>query len=305
MKKSFFILSAALLFSACGHQSSKTAPNDTTASSETTKITSSDTILDTPKDSLRVDGTTAATARPNEVIFNGTIVSTPQRCASVAMTMGGVVKRTSLLPGQFVNKGQLIAVIDNPDFITLQQTYLEAHAQTEFLKTEYERQQSLSAQQASPQKKAQSSKADYLSMKSKLDASAAQLALLGISTSKLIAHGIQLYLPVKAPISGYVTNLKINVGKYVTPGEEMCQIIDKSNFLLCLTAYEKDLSKLRINALIQFRINGMESQTFNARIFSIGQNVDKVNRSLEVYARILNANKHFRPGMYVSARFVH
>lgn len=35
---------------------------------------------------------------------------------------------------------------------------------------------------------------------------------------------------------------------------------------------------------VQFRVNGMGTQTFNGTVISIGQKVDEVNRSLEVYA---------------------
>ena len=139
-------------------------------------------IADIPTDTVttQVDGITSATSKPNQVSFNGTIVLPPQRQATVALTMGGVVKHTSLLPGQQVRQGALLATLENPDFIALQQTYLDSHAQAEYLQAEYERQKILSTEQAASQKKFQQSKADYLSMKSKLEATAAQLTLLGI-----------------------------------------------------------------------------------------------------------------------------
>ena len=110
-----------------------------------------------------VDAITSATSRPNQVSFNGRIVLPPQRQATVALTIGGVIKNTSLLPGQHVTKNSVIATLENPEFITLQQTYLDSHAQTEYLRMEYERQKNLSAEQAASQKKFQQSKADYLS----------------------------------------------------------------------------------------------------------------------------------------------
>jgi cobalt-zinc-cadmium efflux system membrane fusion protein len=303
MKKSTYLLFLAAALAACGNKAPKTAQTAADSSSvDTAGIEMADTTT-TALDTMKVDGTTAATAKPNEVLFNGTIVLSPQRHATVAMTMGGVVKRTSLLPGQYVRKGQTVAVIENPEFISLQQNFLESYAQIEYLKKEYDRQRTLSTQQASPQKKAQSSKADYMSMKSKLDASSAQLRLLGISPARLLHSGIEMYLPVKAPISGFVSNLKINIGKYVNAGDDMCEIVDKSNPLICLTAYEKDLAKLRNGLSLEFRANGLGMRTFRAQIISVGENIDKVSRSLEVYARVLTPNVKFRPGMYVTARY--
>jgi len=109
-------------------------------------------------------------------------------------------------------------------------------------------------------------------------------------------------LEVKAPLSGYVAGLSINLGKYVNAGEPICDVIDKGETLLCLTAYEKDLADLSIGNQVQFRVNGMGKETFHAVLISIGQEVDETSRSLEMYARVKETNPRFRPGMYVSAR---
>lgn len=283
-----------LVFVACNS-------NQESATAEATVITTA-VSESTPSDSVQVDGITSATSKPNQVSFNGTIVLPPQRQATVAITMGGIVRNTSLLPGQYVQKGTLLATLDNPDFINLQQSYLDSHAQTEYLKTEYERQKALSSEQAASQKKFQQSKADYLSMQSRLEAAAAQLSLLGVSPANLLKDGIQPLLQVKAPISGYVGSVNMNIGKYIQPGDALCDIIDKTSPMLCLTTYEKDVADMAAGNEVQFRVNGMGKTVFHAVIVSIGQQVDPVNRSLEVYARIKDANQQFRPGMYVTAR---
>lgn len=249
----------------------------------------------------QVDAMTSATSKANQVSFNGRIVLPPQRQATIALTIGGVVKHTSLLPGQHVAKNAVLATLENPEFITLQQTYLDSHAQTEYLQAEYERQKNLSAEQAASQKKFQQSKADYLSMKSRQDAAAAQLTLLGIHPETLLKNGIQPLLEVKSPISGYAANVAMNIGKYINPGEALCEVIDKTSPMLCLTTYEKDLADMRVGSPVQFRANGLGKQVFHATVISIGQKVDEVNRSLEVYATIKDADSQFRPGMYVTA----
>ncbi|WP_220576225.1 efflux RND transporter periplasmic adaptor subunit [Bacteroides sp. FSHCM14E1] len=278
------------------------ACKETKQTSETATTAPSIAKVQTDTTATQVDGITSATSKPNQVSFNGTIVLSPQRQATVALTMGGVVRNTSLLPGQQVQKGTLLATLENPDFIMLQQTYLDSHAQTEYLQAEYERQKSLSAEQAASQKKFQQSKADYLSMKSKLEATAAQLSLLGITPEELLKSGIQPLLQVKAPISGYISDVTMNIGKYIQPGEALCEVIDKSSPLLCLTTYEKDLTDMKVGSPVQFRVNGMGKTVFKATLVSIGQKVDETSRSLEVYARIDSTAPQFRPGMYVTAR---
>ena len=274
--------------------------NQQTTNNESAAIPVAETIADTIAQP-EVDAITSATSKPNQVSFNGRIVLPPQRQATIALTMGGIVKKASLLPGQWVAANSVIATLENPEFITLQQTYLDSHAQTEYLLAEYERQKNLSAEQAASQKKFQQSKADFLSMKSRQDAAAAQLSLLGVQTEALLKNGIQPLLEVKAPISGYAANVAMNIGKYINPGEALCELIDKSSPMLCLTTYEKDLADIQVGSPVQFRVNGMGTQTFHGIVISIGQKVDETNRSLEVYASIKEENVQFRPGMYITA----
>ena len=85
-------------------------------------------------------------------------------------------------------------------------------------------------------------------------------------------------------------------------GEPLCDLIDKSQTMVRLTAYEKDLAGMKVGSRVQFRVNGLGKTTFHATLVSIGQQVDDSNRSIELYAKVLDANPLFRPGMYVSAR---
>lgn len=291
MKRISYLLLFVFVLAACNR--TKEAPATTTPAP-------TDTVI--PADSVEVDAITSATSKPNQVSFNGTIVLSPQRQATVALTMGGIIKHTTLIPGQYVTRGALLATLENPEFISLQQTYLDSHAQTEYLQTEYERQKALSAERVASQKRFQQSKADYLSMKSRLEAASAQLSLLGVNPESLLKEGILPLLQVKAPISGYISNVSMNTGKYIQPGEALCEVIDKSAPLLCLTTYEKDLADMKTGNPVQFRVNGMGKTVFHATLISIGQEVDEVNRSLKVYARIDDVHPQFRPGMYVTAR---
>jgi membrane fusion protein, heavy metal efflux system len=294
-------LVALLLFSCnSGQNSEKVSNNDSVSTKDTAKAVST-----TPPDSANaLDATTSATAKPNEVVFHGTIVLSPEKHASVSVLMDGMIKHTSLLAGKYVRKGAIVASVVNQDFVDLQQTYLDSHAQVEFLRAEYQRQKTLASQKAASDKKLQQSKAEYLSMVSRLQASAVRLNLLGLNPGVILRNGIQPYLFVKAPVSGYVSNVSVNVGKYVHTGDALCEIIDKSSPMLKLTTYEKDITKLHVGSALQFKVNSMEEKTFNAVVVSVGQNVDPINRSLEVYARVTSRNVLFRPGMYVSVRLI-
>ena len=300
MKHTFLCVLAILTACDSSSDTKQEMPTSVTADSVTV-ISPDSTAYSQPYDSTSIDGTTAATAI-NKVSFNGTLIIPPQNFASVTMLMGGTIRSTNLLPGSYVKKGTLLATLDNLDFISLQQTFLESQAQTEYLKSEYNRQLVLSKEEVASVKKLEQSKADYLSMKSKMEAAAAQLSLLGISTQSLLKNGITPALEIKAPVNGYIGKVKVNVGKYLNEGDILCEIINKQETLLRLTTYEKDLKDIRLGAKVWFRVNGMGTKTFEAKLISIGQEVDETSRSLEVFAKVISEDPNFRPGMYVTAQ---
>lgn len=285
---------ALLLMTACN--SLKEQPKPMEQATDTT------TTMAEKVDTMQVDAITSATAIANPASFNGTLVIPPRNFATVSLSMDGIVKNLSLLPGTYIPKGAVLATLENPQFIELQQNYLDSHAQLEYLEAEYNRQTALSREEAASQKKYQQSKADYLSMKSRMQANAAQLRLLGIEPDTLLKSGIRSYLEVTAPIGGYISNVQANLGKHLSVGEPLCDIIDKSETMVRLIAYEKDLNGMKVGSRVQFRVNGLGKQTFHATLISIGQQVDDTNRSIELYAKVLDGSSIFRPGMYVSAR---
>lgn len=309
MKK--ILIPLTVLICACSNTGNDTTSADSTpAESEPAAIQQTDTLATTSAaesesyaaTEAEIDAASGATSVPNQTSFNGILVIPPQNRATVTLTMGGSIRSTSLLPGAYVKKGSVLATLENPDFIALQQSYLDSHAQNEYLRTEFERQQTLSREEASSQKRYQQSKAEYLSMRSRMDAAAAQLALLGIDTTQLLSNGIVPYLEVKSPISGYAANVNMNIGRHFDVGEPLCEIVDKSNMMLRLTAYEKDLHNLKVGDSVVFRVNGIDGKTFRGTITMIGQQVNNENRSIDVYVRILEQNPQFRPGMYATAR---
>ena len=298
MKSYFVYLTAALMMAACSGGNSSDVDSQTSDS-----VDKSDSVeIKANADSVGIDGVSSATNVANSPTFNGVIMVSPQQNATVSLTMGGKVHSLKVMPGQAVARGQVIASIDNPEYIDLQQTYLDASAQTEYLEKEYKRQSDLSANDASSQKKMQQSKAEYLSMHSRLSAAASRLKTLGVNPASVKLNGIQPYLLVKAPINGFVTNLNVNLGKYLDAGEPICDVINKSQPLIQLTVYERELNLMRVGRPVEFRVNGMGKKTFSAQIVSIDQSVDAKDYSIKVYAKVMASNSDFRPGMYIRAK---
>lgn len=292
MRKTTLLFATALVMMSCG---GKNEPSMAEMEEKADSV-----AADTVK--TEVDAVTSATNVANSPTFNGLISVAPNRFATVSLTIGGRIHSLNVMSGKAVARGQVIATLDNPEFIELQQTYLESKAQLEYLEKEYLRQKTLGQGEATSQKRVEESRADYLSMKSRTEAAATRLKALGISPSSVCTNGIRPYLPVVAPIGGFVGNLSVNLGKYVEAGMPICDVVNKSNPMLELTVYEKDITLMKVGDKLQFRVNGLGKSTFAATIVSIDQAVDKKDYSIKVYAKVSETNPQFRPGMYVRAK---
>lgn len=292
MRKTTLLFATALVMMSCG---GKNEPSMAEMEEKADSV-----AADTVK--TEVDAVTSATNVANSPTFNGLISVAPNRFATVSLTIGGRIHSLNVMSGKAVARGQVIATLDNPEFIELQQTYLESKAQLEYLEKEYLRQKTLGQGEATSQKRVEESRADYLSMKSRTEAAATRLKALGISPSSVCTNGIRPYLPVVAPIGGFVGNLSVNLGKYVEAGMPICDVVNKSNPMLELTVYEKDIALMKVGDKLQFRVNGLGKLTFAATIVSIDQAVDKKDYSIKVYAKVSETNPQFRPGMYVRAK---
>ena len=155
MKKIYLISTLGLFLLSCND------PQPASQQAEVAPAPATETVAQADS-TPQTDAVSAATNVAKSASYNGVITVPPQRQATVTLTMGGSIHSTSLLPGNHVSQGEVIATLENPEFIQLQQTYLESAAQTEYLEKEYNRQKMLSEQEAASQKRFQQSKADYL-----------------------------------------------------------------------------------------------------------------------------------------------
>ncbi|MFZ4402321.1 MAG: efflux RND transporter periplasmic adaptor subunit [Bacteroidales bacterium] len=230
---------------------------------------------------------------------NGLVAVAPQNFATVCAPMGGFVRSTNLIPGNTVTKGQVLAVIENQEFIDIQQNYLEAKNKLEFAETDYKRHNDLYKNDVYSQQNVQQVTADYKNLKAQVKALTQKLALIGINAAQLNEDNISREVKLIAPFSGYVKTVNVNIGKYVTPSDAMFEIVNTDHLFLELTLFEKDADKVAIGQKIKFLINN-ETEQHEAEIYQTGKTINP-DKTYKVYANVTDQCKNIIPGMYVNA----
>ena len=230
---------------------------------------------------------------------NGTVSVAPQNLATVCMPMGGFVKSTSLTPGSLVRKGQILAILENQEFIDIQQNYLEAKNKLVYAEAEYKRHSELYKDDVYSQKNLQQVATEYKNLKGLVKALEQKLSLIGINPAKLTEENISRSVPLVSPISGYLKAVNVSIGKSVSASDVLFEIVNSDKLFLELTLFEKDADKVTNNEKIRFYINN-ESEQHEAVIYQTGKSINN-DKTYKVYANVTGHCKNMLPGMYVNA----
>jgi cobalt-zinc-cadmium efflux system membrane fusion protein len=230
---------------------------------------------------------------------NGIISVAPQNFATVCMPLGGFIKTTTLLPGNSVTKGQVLAVIDNQEFVDVQQSYLEAKNKLAFAEADFKRHSDLYKNDVYSEQNVQQVTVEYKNLKALVKSLEQKLILIGINPEQLSEDNISSTVNLLSPITGFLKAVNINIGKYVSPTEVLFEIVNNDKLFLELTMFEKDADKVVRGQNVRFYINN-ETETHEAVITQTGKSVGQ-DRTFMVYANVSSVCKNLLPGMYVNA----
>jgi cobalt-zinc-cadmium efflux system membrane fusion protein len=231
---------------------------------------------------------------------NGKIDVPPQNMVSISFPLGGYLKHSKLLPGMHVSRGEVLAVMEDMQFIQLQQDYLMAQAKLTYLQPEFQRQKELNREKAASDKILQQTQSDYESQKVLLKGLKAKLNLIGINADNLNEDNISRSVNIYSPIDGYVSTVYVNIGKYVSPTEVLFDVVDPKDIHLNLTVFEKDISRLSVGQQVTAYTNDKPSRKYIADILLIGKNISG-ERAVEVHCHFDKYDKALLPGMYMNA----
>lgn len=241
---------------------------------------------------------------PITITANGMIDAPPENKAEVNATMGGYIKSTPLLVGNQVKKGQSLVTIENPEFITLQQEYLEIKEQLVYLKSEYERHKILFKEKITSQKNYLKTESEYKTAKAKYNGLRKRLSMLNIAPSNVDNGIITSTTKIYAPIGGSITKMNVTKGSYVSAATPILEIINNEHLHVELTVYEKDIMKIKKDQEILFKIPEASSETYKGKVHLIGKSIQE-NRTITVHGHMENETENnFLTGMFVDANII-
>ncbi|MBV8327309.1 efflux RND transporter periplasmic adaptor subunit [Chryseobacterium sp.] len=232
--------------------------------------------------------------------LNGKAEIAPSHISSVSSIMGGHIKSINVINGSHFNKGQVLAVVEDPQFIQLQQDYLVTKAQLEAAKLNFNRQKDLNTSKASSDKTMQTAQADYSTLHATLKGLEEKLRIIGINAKGLSTGNIRSKISIYAPFSGFVSKISVNNGQYINPADTLFELINPAGLLLELKVFENDVNDVKIGQEILVYNNQNPDLKSGATIVSIVPNIE-TGGSSTVIAKFSSAHSEFVKGMYLNA----
>lgn len=234
----------------------------------------------------------------------GTVEVPPENKVEVSSYFGGTVRDIKLLPGEYVKKGQFLFSLVNPEYIQLQQDYLEAKGQLAYLRSDYERQKNLAQDNVTSQKIYLKAESDYQVNQVRFQSLAKKLSLMNINPDNLSLDNLKTSINIYSPISGYVTHVNISKGSYLNPAVTAVSVVNTQHIHMEINVFEKDMQNIRVGQPIIIRTQDGSKETYDAVVHLINKVVDPEKKTVGIHGHLKNENAktHLYPGMYIEAQ---
>jgi len=231
--------------------------------------------------------------------LNGTVETSPSSQQKISLPLGGYIMDMQLMVGQVVKKNQIVARIENREFIKLQSDYIETKSTFRYLTKEYERQYKLRKDEINSEKTFQKINNELISTKAKLKGLEVELDWIGIDPTTLTAAKITKTVSLRAPITGYISAINVSNGAYAAPQDVLFEIVNIDGIYLNLRAFEKDIQSLSVGQKIKFSTVDSDQYDREATISIVGKSINE-DHTISVTGKINKGSKvGLFPGMNV------
>ena len=242
----------------------------------------------------------------SSVKANGMFDVPPENKATVSAYFAGYVKNISLLPGDAVKKGQVLFTLENPEYVQMQQDFLEAQSKLDYLKADYDRQQTLLADNITSKKSFLKAESEYKMTLAQYQSLKKKLGLMNINPNTLSGETITSTISVLAPISGTVTSIEASKGMFLNPSDVALTVTNTNHLHLELKIFEQDLPLVKEGQPIKIHLLNNSDSIYDGEVHLINKAVNTEDRTINIHGDLVNdkdANL-FAPGMYIETDII-
>ena len=216
----------------------------------------------------------------------GSLVLRAQAMGDVASLMGGIVKSISVKEGQFVHKGQVVATVENTDVVSLQREYYSAAKECELARIDMERQKLLAQNGAGIKRSLQQAQKDYHVAHANMLGIGRQLAQMGISIAAVAKGKFTTAFPLRAPISGVVSEMTASLGSFADMQTPLMKIRNTQAVECDLNVFEKDLAKIKVGNRVTMSLTNQPGVKLSGTVYGMNHYFNDNSKSVAVHVKL-------------------
>jgi cobalt-zinc-cadmium efflux system membrane fusion protein len=253
--------------------------------------------------------TVAAERRVLDAVIRATAVirANENRLAHVSPRISGKAVDVQAVLGNRVEAGQALAYLDSLELGEKKSAFLQARANLEVARRNYDREARLFKQRISSEKDYLESKGEFERSDAAYRAAREALRLLGLTDTAIeeITWGGKdhplSHFPILAPFSGTVIEQHITLGELIKPEEKPYTIADLSTLWILVDVYEKDLGRIAVGTAAELHVDAYPDERFAGQIVYLSDVLDDATRTARARIEVDNHAGRLRPGMFATA----
>lgn len=215
---------------------------------------------------------------PGQVEFD------PRRVTLITPRAAGRVESLTVVSGDKVAGGQVVALLYSPDFLTAQQEFVQATRRARHLAGTTDAEGTAALAQAARQR---------------LVAMGAPEALIGTLEGGAAPQSL---LPVRAPFAGSIMDSDVLTGVMVHPGDSLFRLADLSVVDVIAQVPERALPLVRVGQGATIEIVAFPGMQFEGQVERLHEELNPETRTIEAVIHATNSGGRLRPGMFATVK---
>ena len=231
-----------------------------------------------------------------ELTLNGRVTFNQEQVARVYPIFGGTVTEVHAETGDYVQKGEVLAVIRSGEV------------------ADYEKQQKDAAQQVLTARRAMDATQDmYVSgiaserdmLQAKQELAAAEAEDKRVKEVFSIYHLLgNSFYQVKSPVAGFIVNKNISKDMQIRSdqSEELFTVSGLENVWVMADVYESDISKVCAGDRVEITTLAYRNRSFGGTIDKVYQVLNDESKTMSVRIKLQNKAYLLKPGMFTNVK---
>ncbi|MFK7906028.1 MAG: efflux RND transporter periplasmic adaptor subunit [Chitinophagales bacterium] len=237
------------------------------------------------------------------VSATGTLGLPPNAYSGVSAKSSGFIQNSKkYVEGSYIKKGVVVAYLENSEFITLQQEYLEVASEMVFLRQELQRKQALVDANAGVPKDLQKAQSQVNRNNATLKGLAKQLNYLGLNVANLTTENIAERISIFSPMSGYITSINMHNGMHVEPNTELMEIVNENHLHLELDVFEQDIVNIKEGQKISYTVPALGNEAYEGEVHVLGKEFNSENKTVRIHGHLEKKRPRFLKDLFIEAK---